>query len=135
MTDCSKFKDYKPEYFDITKEGIIDSKENKINAYTSRYIYNTDRTNLIDTIDGSVESSIVVNREDRQYINEECDETKKLLDEERETKREMYFRHARVLYPDVQEPLLSLAIDAFMEQQERGIDITTHKFDKDADKY
>jgi hypothetical protein len=135
MTDCSKFKDYKPEYFDITKEGIIGSKENKINAYTSRYIYNTDRTNLIDTIDGSVESSIVINREDKQYINEECDETKKLLDEERETKREMYFRQARVLYPEREEWILSLAVDAFMEQQERGIDITTHKFDKDADKY
>jgi hypothetical protein len=66
---------------------------------------------------------------------QKMDERKKLLDEERETKREMYFRHARVLYPDVQEPFLSLAVDAFMEQQERGIDITTYKFDKDADKY
>ena len=101
----------------------------------TRVDFKDDKFKVQELVNGSIDANIVLNAEDKQYINEECDETKKLLDEERETKREMYFRHARVLYPDVQEPLLSLAVDAFMEQQERGIDITTHKFDKDADKY
>jgi hypothetical protein len=101
----------------------------------TRVDFKDDKFKVQKLVNGSIDANIVLNTEDKQYINEECDETKKLLDEERETKREMYFRHARVLYPDVQEPLLSLAVDAFMEQQERGIDITTYKFDKDADKY
>jgi hypothetical protein len=101
----------------------------------TRVDFKDDKFKVQELVNGSIDANIVLNAEDKQYINEECDETKKLLDEERETKREMYFRHARVLYPDVQEPLLSLAVDAFMEKQERGIDITTHKFDKDADKY
>jgi hypothetical protein len=106
-----------------------------INAYTSRYIYNNDRTNLIDTIDGSVQADIVVNSDDKAALNEDCCETKKLLDEERETKREMLYRQARILYPEKPEWCLSMAVDAFMEQQDKGIDITTHKFEKDAEKY
>jgi hypothetical protein len=123
--------DNKPEYFDITKEGIIGTKENKINAYTSRYVSNKDRTKLIDTIDGSVEANIVINSEDKEFVNKD----NKLLDEEREAKREAYFRQARVLYPEKEEWVLNMAIDAFMEQQDKGIDITTHKFEKDAEKY
>ena len=127
MTDCAK-----PEYFvDITKEGIIATKENKINAYTSRYVSNKDRSKIIDTIDGSVEANIVINSEDKEFVNKD----NKLLDEEREAKREMYFRQARVLYPEKEEWILNMAIDAFMEQQDKGIDITTHKFEKDAEKY
>jgi hypothetical protein len=149
MTDCSKFKDYKPTYLEnivsteddqeegieINKIGITEIKneikENKINAYTSKYIYNNDRTKLINTIDGSVEANIVINSEDKEFVNKD----NKLLDEEREAKREMYFRQARVLYPEKEEWVLNMAIDAFMEQQDKGIDITTHKFEKDAEKY
>jgi hypothetical protein len=40
----------------------------------------------------------------------------------------MYFRQSRVLYPDKEEWILSLAVDAFMEQEEKGIDITKHSF-------
>jgi hypothetical protein len=142
MTDCSKFNDYKSEYFealksaprfvcpegrvDITKEGIIATKENKINAYTSKYIYNNDRTKLIDTIDGSVQANIVINSEDKEFVNKD----NKLLDEEREAKREAYFRQARVLYPEKEEWVLNMAIDAFMEQQDKGIDITKYEFPK-----
>jgi hypothetical protein len=112
------------------KEVNIEARFNQ-----TRVDFKDDKFKVQELVNGSIDANIVLNTEDKQYINEECDETKKLLDEERETKREMYFRHARVLYPDVQEPFLSLAVDAFMEQQERGIDITTYKFDKDADKY
>jgi hypothetical protein len=116
MTDCIK-----PNY-----EGL-----DKIQTYKPTYIFNNDRKSL-KTIDGSVQADIVVNAEDKEAVqrdNEECSETKKLLDEERETKREMYYRQARILYPEKEEYVLSLAIDAFMELQEKGIDITTHKFD------
>lgn len=111
----------KPNYEDL----------DKIQTYKPTYIFNNDRKPL-KTIDGSVQADIVVNADDKEAVqreNEECSETKKLLDEERETKREIYFRQARVLYPEKEEWVLSLAIDAFMEQQDKGIDITTHKFD------
>ena len=58
------------------------------------------------------------------------DETKKkLLDEEREHKREMCLRHSRrTLYPDKEEWIVCMAVDAFMEQEEENIDITKYKF-------
>jgi hypothetical protein len=113
--------DYKVNYEDL----------DIIETYKPKYIFDNDRKS-IKTIDGSVQADIVVNADDKEQVqreNEECSETKKLLDEERETKREMYFRQARVLYPEKEEWVLSLAIDAFLEQQDKGIDITTHKFD------
>lgn len=140
MTDCNKFNDYAPNYLEIDKMKVntIDietlNEEQNIQANTPTYVFDSQRK-TIKTIDGSIEASIVVNNEDKQYINEECSENSKLLDEERENKREMYFRHSRVLYPEVQPHILSLAVDAYMEQQDKGIDITTYKFDKDADKY
>jgi hypothetical protein len=105
-----------------------------IQALTAPYIITKDRQ-LIRTLDGSVSADIVVNAEDKEALNEECDETKKLLNEEREEKREMYFRQARLLYPEKEEWCLSLAIDAFMYQEENGIDITKHKFAENAEKY
>jgi len=106
-----------------------------IEAHTNKYAFNRSKDELVETLDGSVERSIVVNANDKQYINEDCGETKKLMNEEREARREMLFRQSRVLYPEKEEWILSLAVDAFMEQEERGIDITTHKFESDAPKY
>lgn len=126
MTNYIKFKD------DISKdpEGTTN-----IEAYKPPYVITDNRTKMIKTIDGSVQEDIVVNANDKAALNEECCETKKLLDEDRETKREMLFRQARVLYPEKEEWILSLAIDAFMQQEDKGIDITTHKFEVDAEKY
>lgn len=76
---------------------------------------------IIRTIDGSIQSDIVVNSEDKEATTDS-----NILDEEREAKREMYFRHARVLYPEKEEWCISMAVDAFMLQQDKGIDITTH---------
>ena len=53
-------------------------------------------------------------------LKEETEQTKKLLDEEREQKREMYFRQSRMLYPDKEEWILCLAVVAFMQQEENG---------------
>lgn len=115
-------------------------EEQNIQANTATYVKS------IKTLDGSVSADIVVNAEDKALvsravsgdqsaINEDNNETKKLLNEEREAKREAYFRQARLLYPEKEEWCLSLAIDAFMEQEDKGIDITTHKFDNNAEKY
>ena len=112
----------------------VSNDPNAIQALTAPYIITKDRQ-IIRTLDGSVSADIVVNAEDKEALNEDCAETKKLLDEERETKREMYFRQARLLYPEKEEWCLSLAIDAFMYQEEKGIDITTHKFAENAEKY
>jgi len=106
-----------------------------IEAHTNKYAFNRSKDELVETLDGSVERSIVVNANDKQYINEDCGETKKLMNEEREARREMLFRQSRVLYPEKEEWILSLAVDAFMEQEERGIDITKYKFESDAPKY
>ena len=53
-------------------------------------------------------------------LKKDTEETKKLLDEDREYKREMYFRHSRILYPDKEDWVLNLAIDAFMVKEERN---------------
>jgi hypothetical protein len=91
------------------------------------YLNQRDDTNYL--VNGSIDKDIILNMEDKETINIDTEETKKMMNEERETKREMLFRQSRVLYPDKEEWILSLAIDAFMEQEEKGIDITKHKFE------
>ena len=101
----------------------VSNEKGSIQALTAPYIINKDR-NIIRTLDGSISADIVINSEDKEYVNPD----NKLLNEEREAKREMLFRQARLLYPEKEEWCLSMAIDAFMEQEEKGIDITTYKF-------
>jgi hypothetical protein len=86
-------------------------------------VFNKD-SKLTRTIDGSVSKDIVINSEDKEYVNE----GNKLLDEEREAKREMYFRQSRTLYPEKEEWVLSMAVDAYMEQLEKGVDILNYTF-------
>jgi hypothetical protein len=111
----------------------VSNDPNAIQALTAPYIFTKERK-LIETLDGSVSKDIVVNVDDKEAVSEGA-ETKKLLDDEREEKREMYFRQARLLYPEKEEWVLSMAIDAFMYQEEKGIDITKHKFETEAEKY
>jgi hypothetical protein len=92
--------------------------EDMIEAVTDDVVYN--EGNEIKTLDGSVQANIVINSDDKEYFNEDTEETKKLLDEDREHKREMYFRHSRILYPDKEDWVLNLAIDAFMAEEERN---------------
>ena len=94
------------------------NSEEMIKAVTDDVVYN--EGNEIKTLDGSVQADIVINRDDKEYINEETEQTNKLLDDERELKREMYFIQSRILYPEKEEWVLSMAIDAFMEQEERN---------------
>ena len=114
-------------------QSTVINKDNSIQALTQNYIFSNGKP--LKVLDGSVQADIVINAEDRAAVNTECDETKKLLDEEREAKREVYFRQARLLYPEKEEWCLSLAVDAFMEQEEKGIDITNYKFEKNTEKY
>lgn len=93
------------------------NSEDMIKAVSDDVVYN--EGNEIKTLDGSVQADIVINTDDREYLNEEVEQTNKLLDDEREHKREMYFRHSRILYPDKEDWVLSLAIDAFMAQEEK----------------
>jgi len=90
--------------------------------------YNKDTGEIVELVNGSIDKNIVVNIDNREAIPEEGDETKKLLDTEREEKREMYIRHSRMLYPEKENWIIELAVDAFMRQEEKGIDILTHKF-------
>jgi hypothetical protein len=92
--------------------------EDMIKAVTDDVVYNEGIE--IKTLDGSVQANIVINTDDKEYVNEDTEETKKLLDEDREHKREMYFRHSRILYPDKEDWVLNLAIDAFMAEAERN---------------
>jgi hypothetical protein len=92
--------------------------EDMIEAVTDDVVYNEGIE--IKTLDGSVQANIVINSDDKEYVNEDTEETKKLLDEDREHKREMYFRHSRILYPDKEDWVLNLAIDAFMAEAERN---------------
>lgn len=94
------------------------NSEDMIKAVTDDVVYN--EGNEIKTLDGSIQADIVINTDDREYLNEEVEQTNKLLDDEREHKREMYFRHSRILYPDKEDWVLSLAIDAFMAQEEKN---------------
>lgn len=91
--------------------------EDMIKAVTTDVVYN--EGNEIKTLDGSVQADIVINTDDREYVNEEVEQTNKLLDDEREHKREMYFRQSRILYPEKEEWILSMAIDAFMAQEDK----------------
>lgn len=93
------------------------NSEDMIKAVTDDVVYN--EGNEIKTLDGSVQANIVINTDDREYVNEDTEQTNKLLDDEREHKREMYFRHSRILYPDKEDWVLSLAIDAFMAQEDK----------------
>jgi hypothetical protein len=104
----------------------VDSRDGNIiyKTYKPTYIIDKETRRPIETIDGSVSADIVINKEDKEYVNPE----NKLLDEEREAKREMYYRQARVLYPEKEEWVLSMAIDAYLEQEAKGIDITTYQF-------
>lgn len=91
--------------------------EDMIKAVTTDVVYN--EGNEIKTLDGSVQANIVINTDDREYVNEDTEQTNKLLDDEREHKREMYFRQSRILYPEKEEWILSMAIDAFMAQEDK----------------
>jgi hypothetical protein len=92
--------------------------EGRIKAVTDDVVYN--EGNEIKTLDGSIQANIVINTDDKEYVNEDTEQTKKLLDDEREHKREMYYRHSRVLYPDKEDWVLNMAIDAFMAEAERN---------------
>jgi hypothetical protein len=85
----------------------------------------------METIDGSVSKDIVINSEDKEYVNE----GNKLLDDERESKREMYFRQSRMLYPEKEEWVLSMAVDAYLEQLEKGVDILNYTFEPSTPKF
>ena len=107
-----------------TVDGSVQADIVNNEASTQEWLFKQGK--LIRTIDGSIQSDIVINSEDKEYVNED----NKLLDEEREAKREIYFRQARSLYPEKEDWILNMAIDAFMRQEEKGIDITTHSFMK-----
>jgi hypothetical protein len=107
--------------YKIDQRSVIHSSDN-IPAFSSPYLNINGKT--VKTLDGSISADIVINSEDKEYVNPD----NKLLDEEREAKREMLFRQARLLYPEKEEWVLSMAIDAYIEQEEKGIDITTYKF-------
>lgn len=132
MTDCSKFKDYKPNYVDFNRPveaGIvtIDTPYNIEAKYSARRL-NRDTYEITDLVDGSIDKNIIVNVDDKETINAEAVETKKILDEEREAKREMYIRHSRMLYPEKENWVIEMAVDAYMIQEEKGINILNHKF-------
>jgi hypothetical protein len=101
--------------------------ETKVIANTQEYLFNKGK--VIQTLDGSISKDIVINSDDKEYVNAD----NKILNEEREAKREMYFRQARLLYPEKEEWILSMAIDAFMEQEEKGVDITKYEFEKNTE--
>jgi hypothetical protein len=103
---------------DMIKSLDISDPEGRIKAVTDDVVYNEGIE--IKTLDGSVQANIVINSDDKEYVNEDTEETKKLLDEDREYKREMYFRHSRILYPDKEDWVLNLAVDAFMAEEERN---------------
>jgi hypothetical protein len=102
-------------------------------ALTQQYIFDKDR-NIIETLDGSISKDIVINSDDKEAVSRSGVETasaNKLLDEEREAKREAYFRQARSLYPEKEDWILNMAIDAYMLQLDKGIeDITQYEFPK-----
>jgi hypothetical protein len=103
---------------DMIKPLGASDPEGRIKAVTDDVVYN--EGNEIKTLDGSVQANIVINTDDKEYVNEDTEETKKLLDDDREYKREMYYRHSRVLYPDKEDWILNMAVDAFMAEAERN---------------
>jgi len=96
-------------------------------TYSSQRL-NRNTYEIKDLIDGSIDKEIIVNVDDKETINEEAEETKKILNEEREAKREMYIRHSRMLYPEKENWIIEMAVDAYILQEEKGVDIMTHKF-------
>lgn len=142
MTDCSKFKDYKPNYIDTIKNietGKIPMYPSNTTATHTKWrlckdennnnIKDENNNNVVrELLNGSIDKNIVINADNVENINEEHDETKKLLNEEREATREMLIRQARVLYPEKENWIIEMAVDAYLVQVDKGIDITTHKF-------
>ena len=110
-------------FIDSSNESI---DEVIIKAVSDNVIYN--EGSEIKTLDGSIQANIVINSEDKEYVNEQTEQTNKIMDDEREAKRELYYRQARSLYPEKEDWILNMAIDAFMEQEDKGIDILTHSF-------
>lgn len=128
MTDTTKFKeDYKPNYF-ISELLVKNDEPINVEVKQTPERYDKDKGEIVELVNGSIDKNIVVNIDNREAIPEEGDETKKILNTEREEKREMYMRHSRMLYPEKESWILELAVDAFMIQEEKGIDILTHKF-------
>lgn len=128
-----------PEYINIIKN--IDTKIipsyptsyplSSTEATHTQYRYYKDENNKLiqsELLNGSIDKNIVINADNVENINEEHDETKKLLNEEREATREMLIRQARVLYPEKENWIIEMAVDAYLVQVDKGIDITTHKF-------
>jgi hypothetical protein len=120
MTDCAKYNNYTPNYLDTTAY--------KIHADKIAKRVNRDTYEVKDLVDGSIDKDIIINADDKETINEDAEETKKILNEEREEKREMLIRQSRVLYPEKENWIIEMAVDAFILQQDKGIDILTHKF-------
>jgi hypothetical protein len=106
----------------------LDTTAYKINADKIAKRVNRDTYEVKDLVDGSIDKDIIINADDKETINEDAEETKKILNEEREEKREMLIRQSRVLYPEKENWIIEMAVDAFILQQEKGIDILTHKF-------
>jgi hypothetical protein len=115
-------EDFKNFKIDQSSVGKYEGDQTKVIANTQEYLFNKGK--VIQTLDGSISKDIVLNSDDKEYVNQD----NKILNEEREAKREMYFRQSRLLYPEKEEWVLSMAIDAFMEQQEKGVDITKYEF-------
>jgi hypothetical protein len=115
MTDCVKYN-------------YLDTTAYKIHADKIAKRVNRDTYEVKDLVDGSIDKDIIINADDKETINEDAEETKKILNEEREEKREMLIRQSRVLYPEKENWIIEMAVDAFILQQEKGIDILTHKF-------
>ena len=124
MTDCSNLNNITSIY----NANFMNDKPINVELHTLPERYNKDTGEIVELVNGSVDKNIVVNIDNREAIPEEGDETKKILDTEREEKREMYIRHSRTLYPEKENWVIELAVDAFMKQEEKGIDILTHKF-------
>jgi uncharacterized membrane-anchored protein len=100
----------------------------EVEAKYSSQRLNRDTYEIKDLVDGSIDKEIIVNIDDKEAINEEAEETKKILNEEREAKREMYVRQARTLYPEKENWVIEMAVDAYILQEEKGVNIMTHKF-------
>jgi uncharacterized membrane-anchored protein len=100
----------------------------EVQAKYSSQRLNRDTYEITELVDGSIDKEIIVNIDDKEAINEEAEETKKILNEEREAKREMYIRHSRMLYPEKENWVIEMAVDAYILQEEKGVDIMTHKF-------
>jgi uncharacterized membrane-anchored protein len=119
MTDCTEFKGYKP---------YLDTTAYKIHADKIAKRQNIHTYEVKDLVDGSIDKDIIINADDKETINAEAEETKKILNEEREEKREMLIRQSRVLYPEKENWIIEMAVDAYILQEEKGIDILKYKF-------